>query len=399
MRNGGLAIMDLPRIPDNEFAERIKKIQGAMKEENIDVLLAFGNEAEPQFVRYFCDYWPSFETAAVLIGQNGDPLLIIGPESMTYAKDRSRVKKIRRVQSFRESSNPEYPGESLDMFCDVLREVVQISKSGKAAIAGYNLISHLVFSNFQIALNKIGIGTILNGDKLVMKLRMIKSTNEIACMRKAASISYAAMEYAIATIKPGMTELQVRGLACSKIYELGGENEAYPMWVLSGNGGDQAISRARQKVIGNNELIHIGVGARYEGYASSIGRQVIIGKPQGWMIRAIKAAYEAHDVVSAQLFAGNNARNVADAYYSVMKKNNYSEWLLYGPCHSTGLMEGEPPWIESNSDYILSDNMTYCIDIFMSNNLAQGFRVEDSVRVGTYCAENLTNFPKEINII
>lgn len=391
--------MDFPGIPDEEFTARITKLQIIMREQSIDLLLAYGNEAEPQFIRYFSDYWPSFETAGVLIGQYGEPQLIIGPESLTFASDRSRIKNIRRIQSFRESSNPEYPGELLDTFEDVIQEVIPTGSINTAAVAGYGVISHIVFSDFRESLIKIGVSEIVNGDDLVMKLRMVKSENEIACMRKAASISYKAMEYVIQSIRPGMTELQVRGLACSKIYELGGENEAYPMWVLSGKGGDQAISRARQNPIGSNELVHIGIGARYEGYASSIGRQVITGKAEDWMLRAINAAYEAHDVIGEQLYAGNNARNVAAAYYAVMEKNGYREWLLYGPCHGSGLMEGEPPWIESNSDYVLLENMTFCIDIFMFNREAYGFRVEDSVRVGASGMENLTNYPKDINVI
>ena len=60
-------------------------------------------------------------------------------------------------------------------------------------------------------------------------------------------------------------------------------------------------------------------------------------------------------------------------------------------------MEGEPPWIESNSNYLLKENMTYCVDIFMGNNtMEQGFRIEDSVRVGKECADNMTCYRKEI---
>jgi Xaa-Pro aminopeptidase len=202
----------------------------------------------------------------------------------------------------------------------------------------------------------------------------------------------------IENIKEGMSELQVRGLGVSKIYELGAENEAYPMWTLSGVGGDQAISRARQKRLEIGDLVHIGVGARYEGYASSIGRQVIIQKPADWMLDAIDAAYEAHEVICRELYAGNNAGKVAAAYEETLKKRGYHDWLLYGPAHATGLMEGEPPWIESNSDYELLENMTYCIDIFLHNKDGYGFRVEDSVRVGKDRAENMTNFPKEIFI-
>ena len=47
-------------IPDYEFKERIKRAQALMDIENYDFILCYGNEAEPQYVRYFSDYWPSF---------------------------------------------------------------------------------------------------------------------------------------------------------------------------------------------------------------------------------------------------------------------------------------------------------------------------------------------------
>lgn len=83
-----------------------------------------------------------------------------------------------------------------------------------------------------------------------------------------------------------------------------------------------------------------------------------------------------------------------------MKRNGHRAWLLYGPCHATGLMEGEPPWIESNSDYKLCEDMTFRVDIYMGDNVARrGFRIEDSVRVGKTCADNMTCHKKEIIIL
>lgn len=56
-----------PMIPDTEFKERAKKLQELMKKDGYDYILAYGNEAEPQCIRYLSDYWPSFETAGVLV--------------------------------------------------------------------------------------------------------------------------------------------------------------------------------------------------------------------------------------------------------------------------------------------------------------------------------------------
>ena len=97
-------MINLPSIPLSEYKERVKKVQSSMKKEGLDFILAYGNEAEPQYVRYFSNYWPSFETAGVLIAQEGDPILLIGPESYTYASDRSKIDTICRLKAFRESS-------------------------------------------------------------------------------------------------------------------------------------------------------------------------------------------------------------------------------------------------------------------------------------------------------
>ena len=389
--------MDRPRIPDSEFRLRAQAVQRLMARQGIDALLAFGNEAEPQFARYLCDYWPSFETCGVLVMQQGDPVLLIGPESYTFAADRSRIPDIRRLAAFRESSNPEYPGEKLETIDQVLDGISGGVRIRRFAIAGFNLIPQVTYAELKASLGRFGDVSIERGDELMMELRMVKSENEIACMRHAGLITRKAFDFVLENIRPGMTELQVRGLACASMYENGAENEAYPMWMLAGDGGNQAISRARHKAIEKTDVVMLQIGARYEGYASSIGRPVFFGEPDPVLLDAVKAGYEAQDVVTAQLRTGNSAANVAKAYYDCMDRNGHRNWLLYGPCHATGLMEGEPPWIESNSDYPLQENMTYCVDIFMGNNaLKRGFRIEDSVRVGSDHCENMTDYPKVI---
>ena len=197
------------------------------------------------------------------------------------------------------------------------------------------------------------------------------------------------------TPKPGMTENQVRGLGVQSIYENDGENDAFAFWSLVGEGSDQAISRSRSKAIQEEDFLHIGVSARYEGYVGIIGRSMFFGKPIPWLVDAIKAGYEAQEAIIAELRAGNNAGNVAKVHKEIITRTGHADMLLYGPCHATGLMEGEPPWIEEGSDYLLKENMCYCTCLFLGKD-GYGLRVEDTIRVGATCGENLTNFPKEI---
>ncbi len=384
-------------IPKEEFSERIVKLQNSMKAEGLDLLLAYGNEAEPQYVRYLSNYWPSFETAGVLVPAEGEALLLIGPESMTYAADRSVLEQIRELKAFRESSDPEYPGKKLDTFESVIDEVMGGRTLKRFGVAGLSLMTVGVHGALTEALEKIGNVSFERADSLIADLRMIKTENELACMREAARITRLTFDYVLENIRPGMTESQVIGLALGKMHELGAERESYPMWVLTGEGSNQAISRARHKVISAGDLTHIQIGARVGGYASSIGRAVVFGKATEEQKALISAGYAGQRAVLDVLRAGVPAADVAKHYVKEMEKIGYGDWLLYGPCHGNGLMEGEAPWIETSSEWILKENMTFCLDVFLGNNQKKtGLRMEDVIRITDSGVEELTNYPRKL---
>lgn len=385
------------RIPDSEFRERIKKMQEKMAQHGYDMILAYGNEAEPQYVRYLSDYWPSFETAGVLVPREGLPKLLIGPESYTYAADRSRIADIRLLKAFRESSEPEYPGKPLDTFTSVFHECIGNAPIKKFGVAGLPLLTIGIYNDLAEHLKQYGDIKIEKADSVMNELRMIKTENELACMRKAAEITRETMDYVISNIKAGMTETQVVGLALGKMHELGAERESYPLWVLTGAGSDQAISRARHKVIEKGDLTFLQIGARYQGYASSIGRPVVIGSANPEQKSLIQAGYAAQKAVINNIRAGVPAKLVAEQHIKTVQNLGYGDYLLYGPCHGNGLMEGEAPWIETNSDYLLQKNMTFCVDIFLGSHQKKvGLRIEDVICVTDDGVENLTDYPREL---
>jgi len=389
--------MNKIRIPDSEFKERVRKVQKNMAAEGYDVLLCYGNEAEPQYVRYFSDYWPSFETAGVLIPREGEAKLLIGPESFTYASDRSRIADIRLLKAFRESSEPEYPGKPLDTFTSVIRECLGDAPVRKFGVAGLPLLTVGIYHDLMENLKQYGDVKIEKADHIVSAVRMIKTENELACMRKAAEITRQTMDYVIENIRVGMTETQVVGLALGKMHELGAERESYPLWALTGDGSDQAISRPRQKAIEAGDLTFLQIGARYEGYASSIGRPVVFGKATAEQKSLIEAGYTIQAEMMAMTKAGVPARDIALRHKALVCELGYEDHYLYGPYHGNGLMEGEAPWVETDSDYLLKENMTFCSDIFLgSHQTKRGIRIEDVVRVTKDGCENLTSYPRKL---
>lgn len=386
--------MERIMIPNEEFALRVKTLQRKMKENNIELLLAYGNEAEPQYVRYLSDYWPSFETAGVLVAQEGEAKLLIGPESFTYASDRSRLSEVRLLKAFRESSEPEYPGKPLDTFAGILEEMFGRDIPEKICVAGYPLMTIGVYSALREIFSEENI---VRGDGLLNELRMIKSENELRCMRKAAEITRKTFDYVLENLHLHMTETQAVGLALGKMHELGAERESYPLWILTAEGSDQAISRARQKEILPGDFTFLQIGARYEGYASSIGRPVIFGKASEEERQLIEAGYIGQNTVFENIRDGLCAGELARLYEKNIEKAGFGDWLLYGPCHGNGLMEGEAPWVERDSEWILKENMTFCCDIFLGNSKKKrGLRMEDVIRVTKDGCENLTKYPQRV---
>ena len=390
-------MINIPSIPLQEYKERVKKVQETMKNEGYDLILSYGNEAEPQFVRYFSNYWPSFETAGVLIPQEGNPLLLIGPESYTYASDRSKIEDICRLKAFRESSEPEYPGEKLDTFNTVFEKLIGKKEIKRFGVAGLPLMTIGVYEALREALDVYGDVKIEKADYVVNDIRMRKTENELNCMRAAAKITAETFDYVLKNIHVGMTEQQVAGLALGKMHELGAERESYPVWVLTGKGSNQAISRPRNKKIEKGDMTFIQIGARVDGYASSIGRPVVFGKATEEQKSLIETGYKAQEAVINMLKAGVPACEVAKAHVKNVTDMGYGDWLLYGPCHGNGTMEGEAPWIETNSDYLLEENMTFCVDIFLGSAKTEtGLRMEDVVCIKKDGVENLTNYPREL---
>ena len=80
-------------VPEDEFRQRLEKAREGVNRRGLDALLVHSNEVEFANVRYLSDYWPAFESAGVLIPKEGEAILIIGPESETNARDRSKISK------------------------------------------------------------------------------------------------------------------------------------------------------------------------------------------------------------------------------------------------------------------------------------------------------------------
>ena len=378
-------------IPDNEFKQRLERVQEEVNKRGLDALLIHSNESEFANVRYLSDYWPLFETAGVLIPREGEATLIIGPESEAFAKDRSKIQKIRKILEYRESAEPEYPGVPMSTFEEIFKETVPKGVS-KLGIAGYSIMPLPIYEAVK---RSISNAEIVRADDILVQMRMKKSPNEIALLREANRISEVALENVLKALHPGVTELQMVGVAQKAMYDNGAEYEAHPQYVFSGKSTTHAISRPSYKILKEGEMIQLDIGARVGGYSASVGRPVCLGKMPSEMRRLVQGGLDAHLKTMDWMKAGVLAKDVAKKFYEYLSDKGLSKNILYGPCHGIGMLEVEKPWMETTSEYVLEENMTFQVDTFLYAP-DYGLRWEDGVRVTNKGVERLSEQHLEI---
>lgn len=382
----------VPTIPDSEYQKRLDRMQALVQETGFDVLLVNSNETEFANVRYFSGYWPIFEIAGVVVPPTGKPTLLIGPESGTFAHDRSKIARIRLMKEYREPADPEYPGVAVSTFKEVFAES-GVSNPRRIGIAGYLVTTAPVLDGLQEAFPE---AELVRADHIMVQLRSVKSEAEIVCLKKAFQIAEEAIGEILKQIKPGMTELQVVGIAQKAIYDRGAEYEGMPQYVFSGTSTTHAISRPTHKVIGKAELVQLNISARVDGYSSGVGRPVCMGKMNERMRKLVEFGKTAHEKTIQWMKAGVLAADVACKYKQLFIDNGYENNFLYGPCHGLGMIEVEPPWMEESSKYSLKENMCFNVDTFLYAQGEFGLRWENGVRVTTGGVERFSSKFMEI---
>lgn len=364
-------------IPDHEYKERVARAAKILQREKLDVMIVNSNEADYANARYFSGFWPLFERSGVVISASGDAALMVGPESREFAADRSRLEKIFVLKEYRESADPAYPELKADTYQDVFHAIGVNEKKLRIGVASYLDTSVIIMDGIKAAFPE---AEIVRADHIMVELRSIKSVNEINCLREGYRIAELATQQVIKEIQPGMTELQMVGVAERVVYEQGAEYEGLPMYVFSEASTRHAISRSSYREFQKGDIVQLNLSAKIDGYSAAIGYPIVLGKLEGKRRDVVMFGLEAHKWTQQQVKSGVPASQIAENFYKYYVDNGYKDNFVYGPLHGTGMIEVEAPWVETTSDYALKPNMTFQIDTFISTDTF-GVRWEKGIAV------------------
>ena len=110
-------------------------------------------------------------------------------------------------------------------------------------------------------------------EHIIGEMRLIKSSEEVELMRRAASISAQAHREILSLVRPGMTEFALEAEITYRFRRAGGDpSHAYPPIVASGANACTLHYHENADTINDGDLVLVDAGCEWRGYASDITR-------------------------------------------------------------------------------------------------------------------------------
>jgi len=201
------------------------------------------------------------------------------------------------------------------------------------------------------AFDKAGIN-LVDGNPVMADARMIKSEDEIECIRTAGSIVESAHWEVMKAIKPGMTEWQLNGIAAKACYDGGAEELEGPSFIACSGPrfGRYGVATGTDRVIRPGEMFIQDInGVSFQGYRTCFYRTCCVGdKPTEFQKEIYNDTYEIQKAMQDNIKPGITTHQ----YLQNLLDEGKGKW--FGPKlpepgkrfqaggHQLGLASGDP---------------------------------------------------------
>ena len=357
-----------------EFHGRVARVQKAMSEQGVDVLLVHS----PENIYYLTGHQTSgyFAYQTVILGQEGDPQLLL------------RFLEKGNVDEYSWLDDAATWKEGDDQVEKTLAIVRSFGCTGKK-VGLEKRCWFLTSAHADAIAAGLGDATIVDASLLVDRVRVLKSPAEVDYIRRAAQIAEIEQQVAFATICDGATEAQVAAAVFAAGVNAGCEYTGLPHHIMSGYRYNVCHANWSPKIIRRGELVMFELYGCIERYHATQMRTVAIGEASDEVKRAAEIVVAAQDAGIAAMKPGASAREVDALVRRPIRKIRPEYYNRTG--YSTGI--GFPPktaeWealdFNEQEDWELKEGMA-----FHMLALASGFGISETVVVTSNGVERLT---------
>ena len=229
---------------------------------------------------------------------------------------------------------------------------------------------------------------------VIERLRLKKTPEEVARIRKAQALAEKALERALSLLKPGVEEREVALEIEFFLRKAGAEGVAFPPIVASGVRGALPHAGASEKRLEAGELVTLDLGAKVAGYHSDMTRTVALGKPPLEMRRVHQAVLSALEVALENLRPGRTGKEVDALAREELKRHGLDRYFVHSLGHGVGLAVHEGPSLSPYTEEVLEPGMVVTVEPGVYLPGVGGVRIEELVLLTEDGIELLSRFPR-----
>lgn len=350
-----------PPLGPQVFQRRIERVQELLGRRRIHILFA---EPSTNF-EYLAGatFGRSERLIALLVPRSGDPVIL----APAFEAERvRRATHIREVLGWEESEDP---------YALVRSAVARMARlPGRVAVEGSTRYSTLY------ALGRaLPRWAVMPADPIFVALRIHKSPEEVALIRRAAQITEAAIAAAFGRLETGWTDREVARLLAEEMRTRGVEGGGLVQFgptSASPHGGTEN----RKLALGMPVLID--AGCRVHGYTSDVTRMHFFGSHIPDTYREVY-----NTVLGAQTAAveaakpGVPCQELDRIARRVIAAAGYGPYFTHRLGHGLGMDGHEPPYLVEGNDQAIKPGMTFTIEPGIYLPGEWGVRLEDDFLV------------------
>ena len=250
----------------------------------------------------------------------------------------------------------------------------------------------------------------------LMKLRMIKSDEEIEIIKNGARIADLGAEEIVKHIKPGQTEIEIATAGRDKM-----EREivkTYPnaeymdtwVWFQSGINTDGAHNPKTNRTLKKGDILSLNTFPMISGYYTALERTMFVEEVDNASLKAWEANVKVHKRGLELIKPGAKCFEICEELNDLFAQLGYLEYRTFGYGHSFGILShfyGREAGLELREDIdtVLEKNMVISMEPMImipeGKPGAGGYREHDILVLNDNGAENISKFPfgPEHNVI
>lgn len=256
----------------------------------------------------------------------------------------------------------------------------------------------LTFKDYSTYKSKFSC-ELLPMEGIIEKLRLIKDSDEILTIKRAAAIADNAFAKILQFVKPGMTEREVGVELEYWLRRFGGSGLSFPSIVASGERSSFPHGEPTEKVIKMGDLLTLDFGCVYNGYCSDMTRTIVMGNATDKIMEIYNTVLEAQEAALKAFKPGAVAADVDKVARDIIIEKGYGEYFGHGLGHGVGRQIHEEPRISPMGNTILQPGMVVTNEPGIYIPDFGGVRIEDLVLITENGYEVLSRSPKNLIII